>query len=245
MTSNEVAILKPDPPDKRDLFSKSFKNLPIPESVKFDIDLPRANQKFSTCGPWAVRNMLYMHASLRGNYRDISVADLYWQTRKRMGTLPRDSGTNLRDVFKTLKSAGVIRPCMFASSSDFRQKPPWFLRPRYRIQGYNRINVGDTHTMRRLLYRNMPIVVGIRIPYAFLSDEHINNTGQLPMPDMDPDDSLFTHAVCLSGYNQRGFTFVNSWGSLWGVGGSGFLPNEWLQSQIHCSDIWTLSTLHQ
>jgi len=198
-------------------------------------------QKYSTCGPWAIRNMISMLTGQSGKKpKIISVSDLYWHSRDSLGLTPRDTGINLRQCFKTLHKKGALYDRSFPGERDFREKPPRFLRCRYRINGYRRIELGDIPTIQKLLYTGYPLVAGINIPYCIMEDPKFHYNGNVP--EWVLNRQSYAHAVCIFGYDKNKFFFTNSWGKYWGAGGIGTLPTSYLDNEESCDSIWTLST---
>ena len=62
------------------------------------------------------------------------------------------------------------------------------------------------------------------------------------MPDLSTEQCLGGHAVCLAGYEKRGFIMRNSWGTDWGMSGYCILPYDFVNLRNGlASDAWAIS----
>jgi hypothetical protein len=83
-----------------------------------------------------------------------------------------------------------------------------------------------------ILASNMPILYGFALDRSYEYHCH----GFIPMPDIRTFSATSGHAVVIVGYGnyntieptKRYFRFINSYGALWGHGGYGYLPEEYV-----------------
>ena len=95
----------------------------------------------------------------------------------------------------------------------------------------------DNNEIRIALAHGNPVAFGVSV-----FDSFFNGNGHVPMPSYS-DAYLGGHAMALVGYNDdpRRYTFLNSWGTSWGVEGYGTIPYEYVGNPRLGSDYWILN----
>ena len=89
-----------------------------------------------------------------------------------------------------------------------------------------------------------PVVIGFDVYESFEGTVN-NTTGQMPYPNVNTEQLLGGHAVCLVGYNDTTQRFIarNSWGTGWGDNGYFYMPYQVIQNTSMSSDFWTMSSV--
>ena len=63
-------------------------------------------------------------------------------------------------------------------------------------------------------------------------------TGNIPLPDVKNERFVGGHALCCVGYDddQQHFIVLNSWGTVFGQSGYGFIPYVFIANNDLCND---------
>lgn len=173
---------------------------------------------------------------------------LYYKTREIEGTVDSDSGATMRSLCKALQRYGACPEETWPYDiSKFTEAPPResdIQALRYRINAYRAVDTptssGDLEQIKANIARQKkPVLSGVAVYRSFESAE-TEKTGIVPMPKWY-EPQLGGHAVLLVGYDDaaRRLTFLNSWGEKWGDGGYGYLPYDYVVSQL-AFDFWVL-----
>jgi len=172
---------------------------------------------------------------------DFSRLWLYYETRKRMGTIGEDSGASLRDTMKVLAKKGNCfeynwryEPAKMDVEPDFgtyEQARQFQIEKYERIYNWRLIQVLDT------LASGFPIIGGFALYESF---EKVGADGMVPMPQRR-ERMLGGHAMCLIGYRDaiKSVLVANSWSEWWGEKGYCWIPYEYITSEL-CGDFWAL-----
>lgn len=166
---------------------------------------------------------------------------VYYNERRKEGTIPDDAGAYLFDGISTLETYGVCPETMWPYNiSKFAEAPP---NPCYVDAETHQTLVAQTipnnaTTMKNALDQGIPFCVGILVYPAFVSAS-VSKTGTVPMPSGRP---LGGHAVVVVGYNDKTQRWIlrNSWGTSWGDKGYFTLPYAYLLNQAWASDMWMI-----
>lgn len=169
---------------------------------------------------------------------------LYYNQRKMLNTVSRDSGAFLRDGVKCLTQFGICQETMWPYIiKRFALCPP----PRcYKRALLNRAlqskNIRNTLIdMKTSLANGYPFVVGILV-YSSFESNTVATTGVVPYPDVKTERILGGHAVLCVGYDDMKQVWImrNSWGTGWGMSGYFTLPYQYLLDSKLSSDLWTI-----
>jgi len=228
----------PDKPDVRDFkVTRATAPVKIPKSIDYTADMTGVENQLNegTCVAFAtVAVKEYQEKKEWKTDLDFSKRFIY-QECKKIDEIPDEEGTYPRCAVAVLLKKGV------PPESCWRYIPNMIGTPcknaddlalPNRIEGYWRVDA-DIDALRESLFLNGPILVGIDVYSGFEKAED----GVIPMPAED-EAYLGGHAICLVGYNDGNklFKFKNSWGRLWGDGGYGHLPYEYVEPYL--SDAW-------
>jgi C1A family cysteine protease len=167
---------------------------------------------------------------------------LYYNERAIENSVSQDTGALIIDGIKSLKTNGLCSEKEWPYIiNKFSIKPP--------LSCYNSAlshkvisahNILPTiNSMKSELANGIPFIVGILV-YSSFESKNSTITGRIQMPGKH-DYILGGHAILICGYNSSYWIFRNSWGSLWGDKGYGYLPLNYLITPSLCSDIWCIT----
>jgi len=131
------------------------------------------------------------------------------------------AGMYPRDVMKIMQNLGGVAEQDYPYKAANRNKQNittaiYEDAKNYTIKSYASISTIDA--VKRALIADGPVFVGLPV-FNFGNTFWKANFG---------DDSLGGHAVAIVGYDKKGFTLRNSWGTSWGDYGYGFFPyKDW------------------
>lgn len=238
-------------PDFRDI---SLKIVEVPEGSLPDVvDLtskcpPVYNQlALGSCTANAIA-AAYQFDLIKQGAKDFNPSRLFIYYNERMleGTVSEDSGATIRDSAKVINQFGVCHEALWPYNTDrFKQKP----FKRCYNEGLTRKSTTyqyvpqDAISLRNVLAKEFPVVIGISVYESFESEE-VAKTGIVPMPGMN-ESLLGGHAVLLIGYDiiKRVWICRNSWGYDWGMNGYFTLPYEYLTNPNLAGDFWVVQTV--
>ena len=85
--------------------------------------------------------------------------------------------------------------------------------------------------------KQIPIICGIQCYSSFSSDETAK-TGIVKYPDVKKEMTIGGHAICIIGYDdeKQHFIFQNSYDTVWGENGYGYIGYSYIDNQLLCSD---------
>lgn len=191
----------------------------------------------SSCCPCAATQALRTELARTGLPADpLSVADLY--ARINGG---RDNGANLEDALQELQAKGVCdteHATLFGTTErDCKHRGEWELdRARHRLTDAQLCTSADA--IGSALQRHRPVVFGTLLTDTFQPDAKGvigKRTGR----------GRGGHAMFLIGLQQMGgdwyFLAQNSWGVEWGVEGTAWLHESWLDTDYFAA--WCLAAV--
>merc|ERR1711959_145473 len=172
---------------------------------------------------------------------------IYYNERQMEGTVPTDSGAQIRDGVKSLNSKGVRPESDWPYiEAKFAQRPTdacYKTAKRDRVLRYRRVKQDLYHLKHVLATSKRPIAFGFSVYESFESPD-VAKTGRMPMPDVSTERQLGGHAVCAVGYSDADSAFIvrNSWGASWGDNGYFLMPYKFITDPDFASDFWVLDT---
>ena len=223
----DTLIVKEDKKDDRDYHI--LQAIHIDEDpkmpVKVDLrkyDTPIKNQgHLGACTAFAfgsayesLRNFMKNKVKYKqGNFWDVSELFIYYNERKLMGTIHKDSGAFLRDGCRALYKWGASLERFWPYKPFiFKTKPSWkaYFAGRWtRIQGYYRCH--NLEEIKLSLSKGLPVIFGMQVYQNFYRyRQGIYNKIQ--------GSYQGGHALKLVGYDDDKQCFIvrNSWSTAWG-----------------------------
>lgn len=245
-----------DKEDKRDLKFEPFKLEPI-ESVYINhthrFPLAYRQGALGSCTAQAIA--FQVHVNLLNNrslakYSPFIPSRLfiYYYERELMGTINKDSGAFLRDGIKVVAKQGAPSEDLWNYDiRRFKEQPPQRAIDKginFQALQYERIDQTQKILLVNALKMGLPICFGMYVFRSFVSDE-VEATGIVPFPDLQKEDVLGGHAMCIVGYRQLDDTFIvrNSWGTEWGQKGYCRIPSSFITNPYLTDDFWVISEI--
>ena len=234
--------------DHTELKFKTFKKVPLPESVDLRKNFPPVYDQgeLGSCTANALCGV-YEFETVDENVDKgfkPSRLFLYYNERKMEGTISEDSGAYLSDGIKSLKNYGVCSEsyCPYVIENFTQAPSPSAYKEALDHKVVISSNIHqDLTSMKLSIYNKNPFVVVISIYSSFESSE-VAKTGMVPMPKKG-EELLGGHAVAVCGYTKDHWIVRNSWGSSWGDKGYFYLPYLYLLDSSLSSDLWNISKI--
>jgi len=177
---------------------------------------------------------------------EISRLFIYYQERLLEGTVYYDAGAYIRDGIKACYTYGAPIESLWPYNES-----KWATRPttaayndakNRKVTGYAKC--ANFVAVKAALANNTPVIVGFDVYESFEGTVN-NTTGMMPYPNINTEELLGGHAVCIVGYDDalNGGRFIcrNSWGTSWGNNGYFYMPYQVIQNKNMSSDFWTIS----
>lgn len=172
---------------------------------------------------------------------------LYFNVRRMEGTIDSDAGGMIRDAIKSVYKDGVCPEELWPyddGPTQFKVQPPkscYDAAKKHKALSYQRVPRTEL-AIKQILASGYPISFGITVFSSFMSQDAAQS-GNIPLPQ--PGDQIEGgHAIALVGYKDstRQFIFRNSWGEIWAEKGYGYLPYEYVLSEL-ASDFWVIKVV--
>jgi C1A family cysteine protease len=242
----------------KQLKRKRRKKLPNRIDLTFDdegvyFSPPEDQGPLNSSAAFAVLSLVeYFERRVRGHAFDGSKLFLYKVTRNRLhkrGRSSGDTGADLRSTLKTLVQFGAPPEGYWPYDEErFDEEPSEFLynlaRPLagvcyFRLDAPNQDGARTWETVQSFLASGIPIAFGFSVPSSMARDADIPFR-----PNFDAVRG--GQAAVAVGYEhdrfgpgQHGLLVRNSWGSLWGDNGNGWLPVSYVRNQL-ARDFWAV-----
>lgn len=212
---------------------------PLKLSVDFrNSKWPIKDQKSSgACVGFATSALMEYHLTQKGkilNYAKISPRFI-WQGSKETDvftnypeTFIESSGTSLLAAVKIVSKFGSVLenvlsfegPRYFGSTQSFYSNAS-----KFRISNYYKIPI-NTLSLKQWISDTGPLLIAIQV-----NEEFMNCSASNPILSNPNGPYLGGHAICVVGYNEKGFIIRNSWG-LWGDKGFCYMPYDYANAAI-------------
>lgn len=147
-----------------------------------------------------------------------------------------DTGSDIKDGINFVTQNGVCSDASWPyDSATVNTAPPDNCNvesAQHKLGTLTAIDVGDLYTMRTCLFNGSPVLIAIAV-YESFESKWTKATGIISNPNTTTETALGGHEVLLTGYNDilGYFTFVNSWGTIWGNKGFGYLPYSYVTNK--------------
>lgn len=236
---------KKDLPDKRDL-RYTYQAIPLPEKVDLRPDMPPVYNQghLGSCTANAGgAAFVYMHKKNENELFMPSRLFIYYNTRKRDGTIKYDAGSTIRSTIKSMVSYGVAKEDLWPYDiSKFAAKPLLRVYKNGRtnlVVNYFKVPHNEA-AIKTSLAQGFPVVFGFSV-YDSFETADVADTGVVKMPSAE-ESLIGGHAVVLVGYDDTQNVFIvrNSWGETWGDGGYCYMPYEYILDRDLAADFWTI-----
>lgn len=243
--------LRADAPDRRDLdYTPSVAELMnLPPAVDLRQHCPPVMDQgpLGSCTAHGITAAL-RYALMKSGQADYPMArlQLYIDERGVEGTIPVDSGAEIRTGIKCAARIGVAHESLWPYDvTQFKRRPPKAVYAdalKFEALEYKRVQISAAH-VKAALSAGFPVVIGLNVYAAFEGDDVARN-GVVPMPA--PNDApAGGHCVIVVGYGQHSgyFTVQNSWGKDWGDSGMCYFPEQYIGDPSLGSDYWIVPTV--
>lgn len=175
---------------------------------------------------------------------DVSRLFIYYQERVLENDVMYDNGAYIRDGIKACYTWGAPLESLWPYDLS-----KWATRPspaayadaaRRKVSRYQRCT--SFQAVRSALASGYPVIVGFDVYQSF---ESIGRNGIMTYPNVNVEQYLGGHAVCLVGYNDTTQRFIarNSWGTSWGDNGYFYMPYRVIQDTTMSSDFWAITDI--
>jgi len=260
LTTNMKQLLRPegiakyhwvrDKPDSRDhLFTA------VPQVAPVSVDLrtyasPIEDQgQLGSCTGNAIAGAIELIDRKNNKRLDVSRLFIYYEERVLEGSVNYDAGAYIRDGIKVTYTKGA--PLETLWPYNVRK---WASKPTTaaytdaltrKVTGYQRC--ANFTAVKNALALGNPVVIGFDVYESFEQGawQLANGSGLMPYPNINTEQLLGGHAVCLVGYNDSTQRFIarNSWGTSWADHGYFYMPYQVIQNTSMSNDFWVISAV--
>lgn len=246
----------PDLPDHRD--SLYAAPVPLLQQLPPKVDLrtqvtfppPYDQGELGSCTANAIAGAIEF-AQLKEKTKNFTPSRLfiYYNERVIEGTVPYDSGAQIRDGIKSVSTIGACPetdwPYLIDRFADEPKNPPSYDDASLgKVVLYKRV-IQNLAQMKSCLASGFPFVFGFTV-YESFESELVAKTGEVPMPAQG-EQVLGGHAVLAVGYDDANQRFIvrNSWGPSWGIKGYFTMPYAYMTQRDLADDFWTIRLVTQ
>lgn len=189
----------------------------------------------------------YLSKRFVGTMTQLSPLFLYFVERTIDGDVSEDDGSTLRTTQTALHNIGICpekdSPYIIANFTHIPTQQDYVDAKKYVTGTYHRLmNLSD---MKNTLNDGFVFQLGFNVYTSFESDATAA-TGIMTMPNLETEQLLGGHAVCVYGYDDT-FSFPgtsmkgallirNSWGQAWGNNGNFYMPYPYISKYV--SECW-------
>lgn len=244
-------VLGPDIPDSRDfkylnklscssniLHQTTYNDCTLRKSIGSILNQGNTNSCTGHCAVYGMNVLLNRIAGVeKGNYGINPWWPYYW-ARYCSGLEDRDGGAYMRSLMNALVKYGVYSNSMCSPEN----KPGEYnLDEAFKIKEYFRISNDLDELKYALSVEKLPVFTNI-IVYA---DDIDNHSGIIL-----PKKQKFTgyHAICMTGLKTikgvQYIEFANSWGTLWGDNGFGYIHPDCIVDSKYIVDMYCPTFLY-
>ena len=244
-----------DPPDARDHIYQPAPGLALPASVDlrtYASPIDDQGQLGSCTGNAIAGAIDLIDKKTQNKTLRVSRLFIYYQERLLEGTITQDAGAYIRDGIKACYTYGAPQESLWPYTvNKFAVKPStasYADALNRKVTGYQRC--ADFNAVKAAVAAGNPVIVGFNVYASFEQGawQLANGSGLMPYPNVNKEQLLGGHAVCIVGYNDNlsGGRFIcrNSWGTSWADKGYFYMPYQVIQNTSMSSDFWTISAVH-
>ena len=162
---------------------------------------------------------------------DLSERFLYYNTRKRMGTIEKDTGSNMYDAGKALEEEGLCSEDLCKYVNDFEAHMETPSAQAYadgltrRVAEIMNVTIKE-QDIKSAIVEGYPVVVSLHLHESF---NNIGPDGFVKRPD-ESDPVVGWHAMVIVGFSDKDKVFIvrNSWGTDFGDKGYCYVPYSYV-----------------
>lgn len=168
---------------------------------------------------------------------------LYYEERKKDGTVNYDYGSTISTGIEVLEKVGLCKETSWPYViSKFKKAPPtkcYSEAKEHPVVLAHPVQ-NSKKAMKQVLATGFPIALGIQV-YESMETDTVAKTGVVPMPKKG-EQCLGGHAILCVGYDdsQQVWIMRNSWGKDWGMSGYFTLPYSYLTDDNLTTDLWCI-----
>jgi C1A family cysteine protease len=185
----------------------------------------------------------FAHHRVTGQWQRFSRLFIYYGERNIEGTVPTDSGAEIRDGAQVVTTLGCCLENLWPYDiSQFAAKPPpkaFAAALSLKALKCYKVDNTDHISIRVALAHHDPVVFGCSV---YEDIENLTSSDYiLPMPRGPP---VGGHCMVVVGYKDPDKRYIvrNSWGTTWGQNGYCEVPYAYLEDGNQAGDFWVLSS---
>lgn len=224
-----------------DIEERPFEQMyvPIPSIGVTSIDLRssftsiKSQGEVGACASFAFTSVYEYILNKNGKLTesDLSERFLYYNTRKRMGSIDSDKGSNMYDAGKALEEEGLCSEQLCVYSLDFEDHKESPTAQAYadgltrRVAEIKNVTIKE-EDIKSALVEGYPVIVSLHLHESF---NNIGSDGFVKKPD-ESDPVVGWHAMVIVGFSDKDKVFIvrNSWGTDFGDRGYCYIPYSYV-----------------
>jgi len=260
LTTNIKSLLSPagipkyhwkrDLPDHRDhMFTAAPQVAPTSVDLRTYASPIDDQGQLGSCTGNAIAGAIDLIDRKGGKQLQVSRLFIYYEERVLEGSVNYDAGAYIRDGIKVTYTKGAPLESLWPYSiRKWATKPPTTAYTdalKRKVTGYQRC--ADFTAVKNALALGNPVVIGFDVYESFEQGawQKANGSGLMPYPNVNTEQLLGGHAVCLVGYNDSTQRFIarNSWGTAWADHGYFYMPYQVIQNTSMSNDFWVISAV--
>ena len=230
-TNRGLGLIQSEPDPRDFIFGATYKAEPLPENFQIDVSGVQVHDqgKYQNCGTHALAACVEILLKGNGKYKPVSFP---WYYGNRRHSEHKGEGTEARGLLKGAQKEGGLYFSDYSYVEEMPKAMETFERyfdqfkdeaQNIRIKNYYQCaGIEDT---KQAVYNGYPVLVGTIV---FKSFYEISNTNPImPEPRIDGtslEPMAGGHMMLIVGWDNQGFTVLNSWGDGFGKKGLFTMP---------------------
>ena len=237
-------------PDSRDIPYKLSPLVTLPESVdlrQWCSPVDDQGQLGSCTGNSIAGAIDLVDRKYNSKQTQVSRLFIYYYERVMEGDVGTDGGAQIRDGIKVTYTYGAPLETLWPYNiSKFTVAPSSAAvadAATRKVTLYEA--AADFNAVQNALASGYPVVIGFDV-YSSFESQQVATTGMMPYPNVNQEQLLGGHAVCIVGYDNTKNYFIvrNSWGTSWGDNGYFYMPYQVIQNTNMSSDFWVIKSVN-
>ena len=230
-----------DRPDSRDhMFTAAPPSLPASVDLRSYASTIEDQGQLGSCTGNAIASAIELIDRKSSKRLEISRLFIYYEERVLERTVNYDAGAYIRDGIKVCYTKGA--PLETLWPYNLRK---WATKPttaaysdalKRKVTGYQRC--ANFAAVKNAVALGNPVIIGFDVYESFEQGtwQQSGGSGLMPYPNVNTEQLLGGHAVCIVGYNDNldGGRFIvrNSWGTSWADNGYFYMRSEEHTSEL-------------